>query len=167
MIKPVFLNGDCTYPIGDGIKIIAHIVNNRGSFGKGFVTAISKKSKFPEIEYKKWYKNGIYLDQPFALGNIQIIPISHDIAVSNMIAQDGYFSTFNPVPCQYNALEQCLIKLVDYIKTFGVEKKVSIHIPYLMGCGLGHGNWELVLSILITFICENDINLYIYNFNIT
>jgi O-acetyl-ADP-ribose deacetylase (regulator of RNase III) len=38
-----YINGDATPPLAKGIKIIAHICNAMGGWGKGFVVAISKK----------------------------------------------------------------------------------------------------------------------------
>lgn len=39
----IYLKGDATEPIGTGHKIIAHVCNNKGGWGRGFVLAISKK----------------------------------------------------------------------------------------------------------------------------
>jgi hypothetical protein len=41
----VFLKGDVTCPSQQGLKIIAHICNDIGGWGKGFVLALSKKWK--------------------------------------------------------------------------------------------------------------------------
>jgi hypothetical protein len=49
-----FLTGDATFPEGDGPKLIAHIVNDRGGWGHGFVVAISKRWKAPEKQYRDW-----------------------------------------------------------------------------------------------------------------
>ena len=49
MNKIIYLKGDATKPEGLGTKIIAHVCNDVGLWGKGFVLAVSKRWKFPEI----------------------------------------------------------------------------------------------------------------------
>lgn len=43
MTQIIYLKGDATNPIAKGNKIIAHICNDAGGWGKGFVLAISRK----------------------------------------------------------------------------------------------------------------------------
>lgn len=53
MSKLHFLKGDATQPQAKGNKIITHVCNDLGGWGKGFVVAISKRWPEPEIEYRK------------------------------------------------------------------------------------------------------------------
>ena len=43
--------GDATAPVADGPKIIAHICNDIGAWGRGFVLAISRRWPEPEKAY--------------------------------------------------------------------------------------------------------------------
>jgi hypothetical protein len=55
MSKPSLLKyviGDATSPQGTGNKIIVHICNDIGGWGLGFVLALSKRWKAPEIQYR-------------------------------------------------------------------------------------------------------------------
>lgn len=52
-----YTTGDATAPTTQGNKIIVHICNDVGGWGKGFVLAISKKWKQPEQNYREWYKS--------------------------------------------------------------------------------------------------------------
>lgn len=45
MILVQYLKGDATYPQGDGPKIIAHICNDAGGWGKGFVLTQQANSR--------------------------------------------------------------------------------------------------------------------------
>jgi O-acetyl-ADP-ribose deacetylase (regulator of RNase III) len=47
--------GDATRPVGRGNKIIAHVCNDQGRWGKGFVMAISARWPLPEEAYRKWF----------------------------------------------------------------------------------------------------------------
>lgn len=50
-----YLKGDATQPLVSGNKIIVHVCNDIGAWGKGFVLAISKRWAQPE----KNTENGI------------------------------------------------------------------------------------------------------------
>ena len=70
----IYLVGDATRPQGTGNKIIAHICNSIGKWGKGFVLSVSKRWKSPEIMYKGWYSGARRENEnEFALGEIQLV----------------------------------------------------------------------------------------------
>lgn len=102
MKQIIYLKGDATAPQHQGNKIIAHICNDIGGWGKGFVMAISNKWKLPEQDYRKWYaqKEGFYL------GEIQVVQVEQDMYIANMIAQHGIKSSESPI--RYEAVELCL-----------------------------------------------------------
>lgn len=85
MTQITYLKGDATNPMAKGNKIIAHICNDVGGWGKGFVLAISRKWKEPEKAYRKWYKD----KNDFKLGEVQLIPVTDYISICNMIGQKG------------------------------------------------------------------------------
>jgi len=82
-----YIDGDSTCPQSKGNKIIAHVCNTYGGWGKGFVLAVSKKWEEPEREYRKWHRERKNND--FALGAIQLVYVEKYIWVANMIAQKG------------------------------------------------------------------------------
>ncbi len=51
-----YLKGDATNPTGDNNKVIVHICNDLGKWGKGFVLAISKRWSKPEQVYRDSFK---------------------------------------------------------------------------------------------------------------
>jgi hypothetical protein len=80
-----YLTGDATQPQADGKKIVVHICNDIGKWGKGFVLAISKRWKSPEMIYKNAFSTG---KKP-ALGDVQFVPVEENIIVANIIGQAG------------------------------------------------------------------------------
>ncbi|RYD76612.1 MAG: Appr-1-p processing protein, partial [Verrucomicrobiaceae bacterium] len=42
-----YVTGDATRPEGDGARVICHVCNDIGGWGRGFVTALSKRWKGP------------------------------------------------------------------------------------------------------------------------
>ena len=82
-----YLTGDATAPQGSGPKIIVHVCNDVGGWGKGFVVAVSRRWKEPEKQYRAWKKDPS--DQPFELGEVQFVQVEDDIWVANLIGQRG------------------------------------------------------------------------------
>ena len=53
----IYVRGDATLPQGKGVKIVAHVCNTIGGWGKGFVRAVSARfGREPEKAYRLWYK---------------------------------------------------------------------------------------------------------------
>lgn len=154
MIK--FIKGDCLSPIGNNKKLIIHVVNNLGGWGKGFVLSLSNKWKEPEEKYREWYKN----KNNFKLGEIQRIDINEEISIINMLAQHAYrFKQSDPPAVNINNLEMCLLK----VKEIAISENREIHAPRI-GCGLAGLSWHEVEGILKN-IFDEKINIYIYDLN--
>ncbi|EAE7269967.1 TPA: macro domain-containing protein [Listeria monocytogenes] len=156
MTQITCLKGDATNPMAKGNTIIAHICNDVGGWGKGFVLAISRKWEEPEKAYRKWYKD----KNDFKLGEVQLIPVTDYISICNMIGQKGTKTGSKGVPIRYEAVESCLEKLSEIAK----EQQASIHMPRI-GCGLAGGKWEIIEPIIRKTLIANDIEVYIYDFD--
>ena len=85
MPEIIYQKGDATNPMAAGEKIIAHICNDAGGWGKGFVLAVSKKWKEPEKRYRQWYQS----KEQFGLGEIQLVRVKPYVSICNMIGQKG------------------------------------------------------------------------------
>ncbi|WP_426274952.1 macro domain-containing protein [Chryseobacterium sp. S-02] len=156
MKKITYLKGDATNPQSKGNKVITHICNDIGGWGKGFVLAISNRWKMPENEYRKWFKSG----GNFKLGEIQMVKVEKNLWICNMIGQHKTITNLIGIPpiC-YEAVEQCLEKLsVEAIKL-----NASIHMPRI-GCGLAGGKWEEIEPIIERTLLQNNIDVYVYDF---
>ena len=152
-----YLKGDATCPQAKGVKIIVHICNSIGGWGKGFVLAISKRWPEPEKEYRDWYRNRANND--FGLGAIQLIRVSDDIYVGNMVGQQGIKTGNNGVPIRYEAVASCLTKIAEEAKTLNA----SIHMPRI-GCGLAGGKWEHIEPIVEETLLKQELEVYVYDF---
>lgn len=152
-----YVIGDATQPEGDGTKIIAHICNDIGLWGAGFVMAISNRWLKPEQEYKAWAKgNGTQ----FKLGETQIVKIETDLYVANMIAQRGIRNDLNLVPLDLDALSDCLWELAHFVSELEYKGiKTSVHMPRI-GCGLAGGNWSDVAKCIDRFSISDITTVY-------
>ena len=152
-MKIEYVKGDATAPIGKGHKLIVHICNDQGGWGAGFVLAISKRWKAPEKEYRALKKNG------YLLGDIQVVPVTTNITVVNMIAQHKYAGFDNPVAVRYDALKDCLRKVA--LQTDVTD--FSVHMPRI-GCGLAGGTWDKVEPIIEAQLIKRAIAVTVYDF---
>lgn len=152
----ICLKGDATNPKTEGNKIIAHICNDIGGWGKGFVMAISKRWKLPETEYRKWFQS----KENFHLGEIQIVKVEENILVCNMIGQHKTMTNSKGIPpIRYEAVEKCLNKLIDE----ALKLNASVHMPRI-GCGLAGGRWEEIEPMIERTLLKNNVEVYVYDF---
>ena len=152
-----YIIGDATRPLVPGNKIIAHICNDQGGWGAGFVLAISRRWKQPEESYRE-------CPEEWRLGVVQMVPVEDDISVANMIAQRGtkpqYGTCANAVsfpPIRYGALRACLAKVND----IAYRTNATIHMPRI-GCGLAGGQWNEVQKIIYDVM---SVDVYVYDLN--
>ena len=152
-----YISGDATSPIADGHKIIAHICNDIGAWGKGFVVAISRKWSLPESAFKDWYANREEND--FALGAIRVVPVTEDISVANMIGQRDIRSRNGVPPIRYDAVRKCLSALREEAQS----THSSIHMPRI-GCGLAGGEWSEIEPIILNELSNHDLAVTVYDY---
>jgi O-acetyl-ADP-ribose deacetylase (regulator of RNase III) len=152
-----YIKGDAAQPQASGNKVIAHVCNDLGGWGKGFVLAISKRWPGPEAEYRAWH--GGRSGNDFALGAIQIVQVEPYIWVANMIAQRGMKTGSNGPPIRYEAVRACLGKLTAPAKELGA----GIHMPRI-GCGLAGGKWEEIEPIILDELVLQGIDVTVYDF---
>jgi O-acetyl-ADP-ribose deacetylase (regulator of RNase III) len=148
-----YLEGDATVPQAKGKKIIAHVCNDIGRWGKGFVLAVSARWDAPEAEYRTWHRRG----DGFALGAIQLVRVEAWIWIANMIAQRGTKAGHNGPPIRYDAVESCLTQLAVRARDLGA----SVHMPRI-GCDLEGGTWEEIEPIVQRTLLAADVAVFVY-----
>ncbi|MEX3101111.1 MULTISPECIES: Appr-1-p processing protein [unclassified Streptomyces] len=56
MPEITYTRGDATTPSVKGVKVIAHVCNDSGGWGKGFVLSLSRRWPQPEAAYRAWHR---------------------------------------------------------------------------------------------------------------
>lgn len=153
-----YVTGDATRPEGTGTKIIAHVVNDRGGFGKGFALALAKRWPAVRAGYRWWYEAGA--DAGFELGQTQVIRAADGVFVVNMLAQHGYTAARSGPAIRYDALAECLEHLAKV--PLGILGNDGIHMPRI-GCGLAGGTWDRVEPLITSALCARDIQVTVYD----
>jgi O-acetyl-ADP-ribose deacetylase (regulator of RNase III) len=163
MIPILYLKGDAVQPQGAGPKIIAHICNDIGKWGRGFVLALSARSTKPEKAFKRWFAerasdNG---GNDFALGAMQLVAIEDELWVANMIGQHKVATKGGgaPPPIRYDAVQQALAKL----RVSARELNATVHMPRI-GCGLAGGTWDRIEPLIDAELCAHDVQVVVYDF---
>lgn len=149
----VYKHGDASKP--DKPSIIAHVCNNQGSWGAGFVLALSANDKGPEEAYRRWHADGVTRSgTKFELGEVQLVRYGDHI-VANMIAQDNIGSKKQPL--DYDALRICLEKLT----LIAQRSKMPVAGPKF-GSGIAGGNWEVIEEMIEDTLTAHDVHVTIY-----
>jgi O-acetyl-ADP-ribose deacetylase (regulator of RNase III) len=157
-----YLKGDATEPVGEGRKIIAHICNDIGAWGSGFVMAVSRKWPLAKEAYHKWHKS--MTDGLLPLGEVQFVTVEKTIQIANMVGQHGiHWCSTGPrqflqkePPIRYGALQRALKKVAEQAR----ESGATIHMPRI-GTDRAGGSWDRIGPIIELSVAE--IPVYVYD----
>lgn len=112
-------------------------VNCHGAMGAGVALAILKKWRNVLPEYKKF----CYGKKPKELfGKIQKIKLDDHLILLNSFSQLDYGN--HKKQTDEKILIENIRKSAIYLAKYGE----TLYIPYLIGCGLGGGNWNEVFN---------------------
>jgi len=151
------IKGDATSPQAKGPKIVAHVCNDLGGWGKGFVLAVSKRWPEPERAYREWHRGRAGND--FGLGAVQLVQVKADTWVANMVGQRGTRTGSNGPPVRYDAIGRCLVALTEHATRLGA----SVHMPRI-GCGLAGGKWDVIGPMIEEVLCAAGVAVIVYDY---
>lgn len=147
-VKGNLLDSDCDY--------ICHQVNCKGVMRSGIAKQI--RERWPEVydEYKIFCDSG----RLSLLGCVlRSSPSDHRPVVVNMFSQDHY-GYDGARYTSYAAFARCLM----YIQNV-VPASCSIGFPKNIGCGLGGGDWSVILDLIEGLLGKTH-NVYIYELEV-
>lgn len=154
-----YVVGDATNPIGTGRKLIIHVCNDIGGWGSGFVLAVSKKWKEPELKYREWSNNAKANGQLLTLGTVQFVEVGDGITIGNMVGQHMTHWVDGVPPVRYEAIAQAL----DSVARYALRSGATVHAPRF-GAGLAGGDWNKIETLIEKYICSKDIPVTVYDF---
>ncbi|GAA3537668.1 macro domain-containing protein [Streptomyces osmaniensis] len=156
MSEITYIWGDATVPSVKGVKVIAHVCNDIGGWGKGFVLAISRRWPEPEKSYRAWHRERASND--FGLGAVQFVQVEPYVWVANMVGQRGIRTGSKGVPVRYEAIDTALERLAEKAADLGA----SVHMPRI-GCGLAGGKWSRVEPLITDRLVRRGIAVTVYD----
>ncbi|MEV7213429.1 macro domain-containing protein [Kitasatospora cineracea] len=152
-----YVRGDATAPQGKGVRIIGHVCNDLGGWGKGFVLALSRRWPEPEAAFRRWHRERAGND--FGLGALQLVQVSPYLWVANLVGQRGTRTARSTgAPVRYEAIDAALAKLAVEAERLGA----SVHLPRI-GCGLAGGKWERVEPLITARLTARGIPVTVYD----
>jgi len=152
----VYRLGDATRPVGDGPKVIVHVCNDVGGWGKGFVLAISKRWCEPEREYRRWHHERA--PDPLELGRVQFVEVDPSLWIANLVGQHGLRADNGIPPVRYDAIRTGLVA----VAAFAREHAATVHMPRI-GAGLAGGSWPIIAEIVEEVLVNHGINVTVYD----
>ena len=119
---------------------IAHVANDVGAWGAGFVVPLGKRYPQARQAYLDWHRAGS--SGHFAIGESQFVDCAPArVFVCNMVAQRGVGGVR---PLRYTALASCMEKVGDRAKQ---ERHPIIYAPFF-GSDLAGGDWNFVEKLI-------------------
>ena len=136
-----------------GADVICHQVNCQGVMGGGLAKQV--REKYPRIF--EFYKNRCddARNKKSLLGVVQFASIGDGRHIANLFAQET-FGYDDKCYTDYKALKTCLTTVRD-----APAKKDVIAIPYMIGCGLARGDWNVVYNIIQEVFEDSEIEVLI------
>ncbi len=145
----IYRAGDATLPNQNRPTIIAHVVNDVGAWGKGFVIALGQRYPWARSRYKKDWRL-------FRLGMVQWVgDLKDGVSIANMFAQRGVTGPRRRI--RYGALRRCLTAVFHFARCSGAV----VHMPRV-GCGLGGGSWHVLKDIVETIIRAEGTDVVVF-----
>ena len=135
--------------------IICHQTNCIGVMRGGIALAIKQKWPIVYEQYVKYCKS--FSDYNYLLGEVQDIAINSNLIISNCFGQlkPGY-----GLMTDYNAWDKILYRLSENAIFFNAD----IHFPWMIGCGLAGGDWNIMKEKIENYFSDSSINVYIHKF---
>ncbi|WP_420036796.1 macro domain-containing protein [Streptomyces sp. cg28] len=156
MSEITYVRGDATAPSAKGPRLIVHVCNDIGGWGKGFVLALSRRWPEPEQAYRRWHRERARND--FGLGAAQLVQVDPHTWVANVVGQRGIRTGSKGVPVRYDAIAHGLAAVAEHAAELGA----SVHMPRI-GCGLAGGTWSQVEPLIAEQLVARGIPVTVYD----
>lgn len=128
--------------------ILVHQVNIDGIMGSGVAKQIAEKYPIAKKSYVEFCD-----EHNFVYGNLRgkvCIVLDNGKYIANIFSQDRNFDT------DYEAMEMALKSVRELVD----EYDLTVAMPFKIGCGIAHGEWELVLETIKKVFKGSKVVLY-------
>jgi Zn-dependent peptidase ImmA (M78 family) len=147
------VRGNALEPRGDGIRIVAHVVNNQTpNWGAGFGRALQRKWPSAQRHFSDVFlhTHGSKFDLTCST------EVEDGIFAFQMVAQRGYGPS-GSVRLRYESLRNCLAQL----RQKAIELNATVHMPRI-GTGEAGGSWGLIANLIIEELCTKGVPVTVY-----
>lgn len=144
--------------------VIAHVCNDQGVMGSGFVVPLAKTFPWAKEAYVNWFKdnpvqyNAQVLGKagPAGRGQTQLVLVQNDpnVVVANMVAQ----TLSGERPLYYNDLVRCMEQVANSSE---ISAGGEIICP-MFGSALAGGNWKFIVELITDCWLVRGIQVTVY-----
>jgi len=149
--------------------LIPQCNNDIGGWGSGFVVAVSKYNKNPELAYREWASSKDWREDTnqqeqcksspnFALGECQVVKCSDNVYVANMIGQHKTISHGEKVPVRYWALAKCMRFVAEIREKLNIDEIWTVRF----GSNLARGRQDFIETLINEIWVNEGIPTTIY-----
>jgi O-acetyl-ADP-ribose deacetylase (regulator of RNase III) len=142
------------------VQVIGHQANCQNTFGAGIAKSI--KEMYPKAYHADTmaYKDGKAVLGEYSFCHLDNAPFKK---IFNLYGQTLYGSRKRMT--NYNALYDALEGMKNYLVDNDEDLPVpDVGFPYLMGCGLGGGDWRIVERLIEVAFHNYEGHIFIYRF---
>ena len=161
MSNPTYITGDILTPNTSSEEVVVcHQVNCRGVMGAGLAKQVRQMYPDAYSAYKE--KCDEIKRGQGGLGDVQFCYFLRSrYIIANIFGQDNYGRGRDRYGkktryTDYAALRRAFAHIAQ------VYPNDTIRIPYHMGCGLGGGEWTIVLQIIDEALVSNNVHVEIW-----
>ena len=166
MPKLKYIHGDLFEHEYDPARctIIAHVCNDQGVMGKGFVVPLAQTFPWAKEAYVNWFKDNPVQYDTKILGELQtpsrgqtqmaVVQDKPNVVVANMVAQD----LGSDRPLHYNDLVKCMEQVAHSLE---VQAGAEIICP-MFGSALAGGDWKFIEELITDCWLNKDIPVTVY-----
>lgn len=133
--------------------VIVHGCNAQGIMGSGVAKQL--RAKYPEIFFD--YVLGLKeyaLQKLSPLGTLSVVPVSKTLKIVNAITQE-FYGRDGVQYVSYVALETAFANIATRF-----DFTTPIHIPYLIGAGLGGGDEKTILELIDKNLKDHEVHFH-------
>lgn len=134
-------------------NVIVHQTNCQGVMGHGIAKQI--KDRYPEVFNGYYHYCKTQLAEEI-LGTSLICEANDGKYIANLFGQLNFGTGLQT---DYDKFRHGLQEIHDFAK----DRNLSVAIPYKIGCGLAHGDWNTVYDIITDVFSDYD-NVTIYRY---
>lgn len=160
MSKIKYVVGNLFEHIPQEKVIIAHVVNNLGVAGAGFVIPLSNRFCDWKENYQEWIENlnsfSSFDESDSIIGEVGFGYKEGNITIADMIGQEGV-GFKDGVPIRYDGLFQAMKTVSDVAQL----TKARIICPKF-GAGLAGGRWPIIEAMIKELWIKKDIDVTVY-----
>jgi len=134
--------------------IIIHGCNAQGVMGSGVAKQL--RAKYPDIFTDYLALLQLCKDEQFTpLGQVAFTKVSPDLKIASAITQE-FYGRDGKQYVSYDALQAAFY----HVSTIALISKQEVHVPYLIGAGLGGGDEKTILDIIAESAYNINLNFH-------